>query len=412
MTTRRLPRWHEVKPLLGTENPFANRRAHALARAANIWDLRALAKRRTPAAVFDYTDGAAGDELALTRAREVFGRLEFEPRVLRDVSNLDTSTEILGAVSALPIVLAPTGFTRMMHHAGEPAVAAVAAGIGIPYCLSTLGTTSIEDLASAVPSARRWFQIYLMRDRSLRTGLLERAAVAGYDTLMLTVDAPVAGIRNRDIRNGLTVPPKLSLSTLANMSRYPSWWFNVLTTEPLEFATFRSSEGTVADLMNKVFDPSLTPADVTWARETWPGKLVVKGVQSVADAILLADLGVDGIVLSNHGGRQLDRAPVPLEQLPQVKAAVGGHVAVFIDGGVLTGGDVVAAVALGADAVLIGRAYLYGLMAGGQAGVQRAIDILQQEIRTTMALLGARSISELDPGSVRILSSNQGAALA
>lgn len=404
MTTRRLPRWHEVKPLIGTENPFKNRRARALARAANIWDLRALAKQHTPAAVFDYTDGAAGAELALHRAREVFNRIEFEPRVLRDVANLDTKTEILGVSSALPIVLAPTGFTRMMHHAGEPAVAAVAAKVGIPYCLSTLGTTSIEDLASAVPNVRRWFQLYLMRDRSLRAGLLERAAAGDYDTLMLTVDAPVAGIRNRDIRNGLTVPPKLSLSTLANMSRYPSWWFNVLTTEPLEFATLRSSEGTVADLMNKVFDPSLTPADVTWARETWPGKLVVKGVQSVADAKLLSELGVDGIVLSNHGGRQLDMAPVPLEQLPLVKEAVGESISVFIDGGVLSGGDVVAAVALGADAVLIGRAYLYGLMAGGQAGVQRAVDILQQEIRTTMSLLGARSVSELTPDFVRFRS--------
>jgi L-lactate dehydrogenase (cytochrome) len=396
MTTRRLPKWHEVKPLLGTENPFTNRRAHALARAANIWDLRSLAKRHTPAAVFDYTDGAAGDELALTRAREVFGRLEFEPRVLRDVSNVDTRTEILGTVSALP----------MMHYQGEPAVAAVAASSGIPYSLSTLGTTSIEDLALAVPTARRWFQLYLMRDRSPSLELLERAAASGYDTLILTVDAPVGGLRHRDVRNGLTIPPKLSISTLANMSRYPAWWFNVLTTEPLEFATFRNTEGTVADLMNRVFDPSVTPADVKWAREVWAGKIVVKGVQSVQDAQILADLGVDAIVLSNHGGRQLDKAPVPLEQLPLVKAAVGGSMSVFIDGGVMSGSDVVASVALGADAVLIGRAYLYGLMAGGQAGVQRAVDILQQEIRTTMALLGARTVSELDSASVRVRSSN------
>ncbi|MSO26457.1 MAG: alpha-hydroxy-acid oxidizing protein [Candidatus Nanopelagicales bacterium] len=401
MTARRLPRWHEVKPLIGAENPFKNRRARALSRAASIWDLRALAQRHTPSAVFDYTDGAAGDELALKRAREVFSRIEFAPRVLRDVSNLDTSTEILGASSALPIVLAPTGFTRMMHYEGEPAVAAVAARVGIPYSLSTLGTTSIEDLANAVPNVRRWFQLYLMRDRSPSLELLERATAAGYETLILTVDAPVAGIRRRDVRNGLTIPPKLSLSTLANMSRYPAWWFNVLTTDPLEFATFRSSEGTVADLMNRVFDPSLTAADVEWARASWAGKIVVKGVQSVQDAQLVADLGVDAIVLSNHGGRQLDKAPVPLEQLPLVKATVGENLSIFIDGGVMSGSDVVAAVALGADAVLIGRAYLYGLMAGGQAGVQRAVDILQQEIGTTMSLLGARSINELTPDCVR-----------
>lgn len=405
MITRRLPRWHEVKPLIGLNNPLTERRVRALARSASIWDLRALAKRHTPAAVFDYTDGAADDELSLRRAREVFSRIEFEPRVLRDVSNIDTSTEILGATSQLPLVMAPTGFTRMMHHEGEPAVAVVAARVGIPYSLSTLGTTSIEDLAKAAPDVRRWFQLYLMRDRSKSLELLERATAAGYDTLILTVDAPVAGIRRRDVRNGLTIPPKLSLSTLANMSRYPAWWFNVLTTEPLEFATFRNSEGTVADLMNRVFDPSLTAADVEWARASWAGKIVVKGVQSVQDAQIIADLGVDAIVLSNHGGRQLDRSPVPLEQLPLVKAEVGENLSIFIDGGVMCGGDVVAALALGADAVLIGRAYLYGLMAGGQSGVQRAVDILQQEIETTMSLLGARSIKELRPDCVRLRNS-------
>lgn len=325
--------------------------------------------------------------------------------MLRDVSDLDLSTPILGGVSSLPIALAPTGFTRMMHHQGESAVVSAAGAAGIPYALSTLGTTSIEDVAAAAPSSRRWFQLYITRDRSQAEGLLARAAGHGYDTLILTVDTAVGGIRYREIRQGLTIPPRLSVGALADMALHPRWWMNALTTEPLTFATMASTDGTVGDLLSRVLDPSITGADLAWIREHWQGRILVKGVQSLDDARMVADLGVDGIVLSNHGGRQADLGTVPLELLPRVAEAVGGKVQIAIDGGVMSGADVVAALAFGADFVLVGRAYLYGLMAGGQAGVARVIEILQKEIRTTMQLIGVRSIAEARDAQVRLRAS-------
>ena len=352
--------------------------------------------------MFDYVDGAAGSESSLNRARDAFARVEFTPRVLRDVSDVDTSTQLAGQRSPLPLALAPTGFTRMMHHVGEPAVARAAADAGLAYGLSTLGTTSPESLAAAVPEARRWFQLYVWRDRDAAEQLVRRVDAAGYDTLILTVDTAVGGIRLRDVRNGLSVPPQLTVSTLARMAVRPRWWMNVLTTEPLQFASLQSTGGTVGDLLTRVFDPALSPEDVAWLRETWRGKLIVKGIQSVDDAKLVADLGVDGVVLSNHGGRQMDKANVPLEILPAVRAVVDPRVEVYIDGGIMSGTDVVAAVAFGATGVLVGRAYLYGLMAGGAEGVRRAIEILDKETRTAMQLLGARSIEELRHAEVRL----------
>jgi len=399
---RRLPRWREIAPLLGRDlfAPPSTRRR--LARAASIADLREQARRRTPRAVFDYTDGAAGEEIALGRARAAYRRVEFSPRVLRDVSAVDPSTTLLGAPSAYPFAFAPTGFTRMMGHEGEIAVAEVAAGLGIPYALSTLGTTSLEALAAAVPESRRWFQLYISRDRSVAADLVDRAAATGIEAIIMTVDTPVGGTRYRDVRNGLTVPPALNARTLLDMSRYPSWWANLLTTEPLQFASLTSSEGTVAELLTRVFDPSLVPADVEWLRGIWPGPIIIKGVQSRADAVLLADLGVDAIVLSTHGGRQLDRTVAPLELLPAVRQDLGDRAGVWIDSGVMSGGDIVAALALGADAVLVGRAYLYGLMAGGQAGVARAAEILSSQVVETMALLGVRTVAELTAEHVRL----------
>jgi L-lactate dehydrogenase (cytochrome) len=372
-----------------------------LARAATIADLRETARRRTPRAVFDYTDGAAVDELSLARSRDAYARVEFLPSVLRDVSAVDTSTPLLGRPSALPLAFAPTGFTRMMHHEGESAVGRVAERAGIPYALSTMGTTSLEELAAAAPAARRWFQLYLWRDREASRDFVARAAAAGYEALVLTVDTPVAGARLRDVRNGLTLPPALTLRTVAGAAVHPAWWLNLLTTEPLQFASFRSWDGTVAELVNQIFDPAATIADVRWLRETWTGPLIVKGVQTADDARAVVDAGADAVVVSNHGGRQLDRAPTPLEQLPAVVAAIGDRAEVYVDGGIMSGADVVASVALGARAALVGRAYLYGLMAGGERGVQRATDILGQEIVRTMQLLGATSVEELR-GRVRL----------
>ena len=402
MVDRRLPRWGEIAPLMGHRDPSMTRAQARLARCANIADLRALARRRVPHSVFDYTDGAAGSETTLRRSREAYQRVEFTPRVLRDVSRVDLSVSMLGKVSALPFAFGPTGFTRMMHHVGEPAVAQVAVEFGIPFALSTLGTTSPEALAAAAPNTRRWFQLYVWRDRVASESLVSRVAAAGYDTLILTVDTAVGGIRLRDVRNGLTIPPQLTLATMAQMALYPRWWANLLTTRPLEFASLTSTGGTVGELLSKVFDPAIGPGDIAWLRSIWGGKLILKGVQSVQDAIVAAELGVDAVILSNHGGRQLDMGNVPLEILPAVVNAVGDRVEVYVDGGIMTGCDIVAALAFGATGTLIGRAYLYGLMAGGADGVRRVVQILEQEISTTMALLGSVNVSELNPGMVRL----------
>jgi L-lactate dehydrogenase (cytochrome) len=400
MTERHRPRWSELKPLFGTR-PAGDRVDRRLARAGSIADLRRLAQRRAPRAVFDYTDGAAGDELSLQRSREGYARLEFVPRVLQDVSAVDPSTTILGARSELPLVFAPTGFTRMMHTEGEPAVARAAQRAGIPYALSTMGTTSIERLAAEAPGVRRWFQLYLWRDREAGRDFVARAAESGYEALVLTVDTPVPGPRLRDVRNGLTIPPSVRLRTIVEGARHPAWWFDLLTTEPLEFASMTHFDGTIAELVASMFDPSATLADLDWLRTAWTGPLVVKGIQTAADARAVVDRGVDAVVVSNHGGRQLDRAPTPFEVLPEVVDAVGDSAEVYVDGGVMSGADVVAAVARGAGAVLVGRAYLYGLMAAGERGVQRAADILRSEVTTTMGLLGVQRIADLRPDHVR-----------
>jgi L-lactate dehydrogenase (cytochrome) len=379
-------------------------RSERLARAASIRDLRVLARRRAPRAVFDYTDGAAGDEISLRRSRASYARVEFLPQALRDVSSVDTSTTILGQRSAAPLVFAPTGFTRMMHTEGEPAVARVAAGVGIPYALSTMGTTSVEQLAAAVPEGRLWFQLYLWRDRQASRNLIERAREAAYEALVLTVDTPVAGRRLRDDRNGLTIPPTLSARTFVDGALHPAWWFDLLTTETLEFASLNRFEGTVAELVAKMFDPSATLDDLSWLRSAWPGPLVVKGILTIADALAVVDAGADAVVVSNHGGRQLDRAPTPLEVLPGIVDAVGDRAEVYVDGGILSGSDIVAALAFGARAALVGRAYLYGLMAGGERGVQRTVDILQAEVASTLALLGTSRVGDLCRDHVRLRS--------
>lgn len=400
VTQRRFPRVHELAPLIRFRRPRLNRRAQRLAAALTVEDLRRIAQRRTPRAAFDYTDGAAEDEISLERARQAFRDIEFHPAILRDVTDIDTSRDVLGASVALPFAIAPTGFTRLMHTAGELAGARAAEAAGIPFSLSTLGTASIEEVAAAAPGARRWFQLYMWRDRERSMALLRRAADAGYDTLLATVDAPVPGARRRDTRNGMSIPPALTLRTVADAIVHPAWWFDLFTTEPLSFASLDRWSGTVAQYMDSMFDPSMTFDDLAWVRSQWPGRFVVKGIQTLADARAVVDLGADGIVLSNHGGRQLDRAPVPFALLPHVAREVGADTEILLDTGIMSGADIVAAVALGARCTLIGRAYLYGLMAGGQAGVQRVIDILAEQIRRTMRLLGVSELAELSPQHV------------
>jgi len=402
VTGRRLPRPAELAQILRPRPFVLNPRERRLSRAHTIADLRAIARKRSPRAVFDYTDGAAELEESLGRARQAFRDVEFRPNVLRGVADVDTGTEILGTRSELPFAFAPTGFTRMMQHEGERAVVRVAEREGIPYTLSTMGTTAIEDVAAAAPAARKWFQLYVWRDRAAGLDLMQRAEESGYDTLMLTVDTPVAGARMRDVRNGLTIPPALTLRTFLDGARHPAWWVNLLTTEPLTFASLSHWGGTVAELINTMFDPTLNYDDLAWVRENWPGKLAVKGIQNPDDARDVAHHGADAVVLSNHGGRQLDRAPTPLELLPATLDSVDGAAEVWLDTGILSGGDIVAAIAMGADACLVGRAYLYGLMAGGEQGVQRAIDILRAEMVRTMQLLGVRTIADLTPNHARL----------
>ena len=404
MVRRRMPRPSELAPLLRPAPLTLDRTAAKLARATSIGDLRLLARKRAPRAVFDYTDGAAEDEVSLRRAREVWASVEFAPTVLRDVSRVDTGRTILGQRSALPFALAPTGFTRMMHTEGERAVAAVAARAGIPYALSTMGSTTIEGVAEAGRGGRHWFQLYLWRDRSVAHELVSRAGAAGFDTLVLTVDTPVGGNRRRDTRNGLSIPPALSLRTFLDGARHPRWWFDLVTTDPLTFESLAAGGGTPFEVINRVFDPALTLDDVAWLRENWSGTLVIKGVQSVTDARRVVDAGADAVLLSNHGGRQLDRAPVPVELVEPVVQELGDDAEVLVDTGIMHGGDVVAAVALGARAALVGRAYLYGLMAGGEAGVQRAVEILRAEVERTMQLLGVTRVDDLRPEHARLRS--------
>jgi L-lactate dehydrogenase (cytochrome) len=400
---RQLPKRHDLAPLMKFKRPVWSPKDRRLAGALTIEDLRRIAKRRTPKAAFDYTDGAADGEVSLRRAREAFGDVQFNPAILRDVSTVDTSRDVLGKRVALPFGIAPTGFTRMMQAEGEIAGATAAAAAGIPFSLSTMGTTSIEDVAAATPGGRNWFQLYMWKDRDRSMALVDRAAKAGYDTLLVTVDVPVAGARLRDVRNGMTIPPTLTPRTVVNAIPRPAWWINFLTTEPLAFASLDSWSGTVADLLDTMFDPTVTYEDLVWIKDQWPGKVVVKGVQTVDDARRIADAGVDAVLLSNHGGRQLDRAPVPFHILPDVVSAVGKDVEVHLDTGIMSGQDIVAAIAHGARFTMVGRAYLYGLMAGGRPGVDRAIEILQGQIERTMRLLGVRSLDELEPGHVTAL---------
>ncbi|TGY34304.1 alpha-hydroxy-acid oxidizing protein [Microbacterium laevaniformans] len=397
---RQLPKPGELLELMQFKKPELDARKRRLDAALTIADLRVIAKRRTPKAAFDYTDGAAEGELSLARARQAFQDIEFHPDILRPAAEVDMSTEILGGSSALPFGIAPTGFTRLMQTEGETAGAGAAGAAGIPFTLSTLGTTSIEDVKAANPNGRNWFQLYVMREREISYGLVRRAAAAGFDTLQFTVDTPVAGARLRDKRNGFSIPPQLTAGTIINAIPRPWWWIDFLTTPKLEFASLSTTGGTVGELLNAAMDPTISYDDLDVIRSLWPGKIVVKGVQNVEDSKRLIDRGVDGIILSNHGGRQLDRAPIPFHLLPEVVREVGKDATVMIDTGIMNGADIVAAVAMGAKFTLIGRAYLYGLMAGGRQGVDRTIEILRTEIERTMKLLGVSTLAELEPRHV------------
>jgi L-lactate dehydrogenase (cytochrome) len=382
----------------------ANKRR--LNKVASVDDLRRIARRRLPRGVFDYIDGGAEDERTLANNSAAFARIEFRPRVLREVGDIDPSTTLLGQPLPYPLVLAPTGYTRVADPEGELAVARAAARAQLPYSLSTMATRSIEDVA-AVSNGRKWFQVYTFRDRGLVKDMISRAAEAGYEAIMPTVDLAVLGQRDRDVRRGFTMPPKLGVGTLLDGAIHPGWTWAFARSEPIRFAnvahhgvstgsTGSSAPASMAAYANMKFDPNLSWRDIEWMRSIWDGPMIIKGIQCVEDAVLAAEHGVDAIALSNHGGRQLDSAPAPLDLLPDVAEAVGGRTEIICDGGVRRGSDIVKALALGATACMAGRAYLYGLGAAGEAGVDHVLDILASDMRRTMALIGCPTVKELD----------------
>lgn len=392
---RQFPDLPHFASLIEWKLPTLFRTRAKIARAVTIDDLAKIAKRKVPKVVFDYVEGSALDEISYSRSRQVFNQVEFTAHTLRDVSKIDPTIEIFGKKVDLPILFSPTGYTRFMHHVGEPAVAAVAQENNMIYSLSTMGTTSPSELAEQVPDVRRWFQLYVMQNRKDSMSVIQQAKDSGFEALILTVDTPVSGIRVRDIRNGLTIPPRIRLSTVFAIAMKPVWWLNLFTTKKLEFAAFGGWNKSLVELAAAIFDPSTKFEDVKWLQSVWSGPIIVKGVQNLEDAKELAKMGIAGIILSNHGGRQLEKGPVPLELLPLVVKEVGANVDIYIDGGVMSGQDAYAAVAMGAKAVFVGRAYLYGIMAGGERGVQKAVEILKRDFINTMALTGARNIAEV-----------------
>ena len=405
---RQFPNLRELTALLKFELPTIKRRQRRLQQALTIWDLREIAKKRTPQGPFDYTDGAAESEVSLERSRQAFLDIEFQPNILQDVSNVSLSRTSLGNVFDMPVGIAPTGFTRMMQAEGERAGARAAEKFGIPFTLSTLGTTAIEEVVKAAPSGTNWFQLYMWKDREASMALVERAAKAGVKNLMLTVDVPAAGARLRDTYNGMTVPPKLTAKTIMNAIPRPEWVWNFLTTPPLQFAAMNKWDGTVGELLDFMFDPTMTFDDLKWVREQWKGTLTVKGVQTLEDAKRCAEYGIDAVLLSNHGGRQLDRAEVPFHMLGQIRKELKSEIEIHLDTGIMHGGDVLAAIAHGAQFTYVGRAYLYGLMAGGQEGVERTMEILKGQMSRSMKLIGVSSLEELEPKHVKILQTHQG----
>ncbi len=385
-----------------------NRTARRLRSAANVDDFRRIAKRRLPAGVFDYIDGAAEDERAMARNADRFAARTLVPRVLRDVSTTDASTTILGARAPMPLIIAPTGFPRIAHPDGELATARAAATHGIPFSLSTMGTRSIEEIAE-VSSGRKWFQVYVWRDRELTRDMLARCRDSGFEALYITVDTAVLGRRERDVRRGMSLPPKLGLDTFVEGALRPGWVWDFLRNDPIVFSNVAVStrrlgkateDGTsavsLADYINGQFDPGLSWDDVAWIRSEWGGPVIVKGIQSVADAKIAVAEGIDAIALSNHGGRQLDSSPAIIDLVAPVADEVGGQIEIYCDGGVRRGSDVVKAVALGADACMIGRPHLYALAAGGEPGVRQLLDFFQSGIEQTMALTGVTSMAEID----------------
>jgi L-lactate dehydrogenase (cytochrome) len=383
-----------------------------LAGCYDISDLRRAAKRRIPRPVFDYVDGAADEEISVAANVAAFRSWRFLPRVLAGVESADTSAPVLGSTRPAPMVLAPTGYTRMLHPDGEIGSARSAFRHGLPYTLSTMATTGIEELRASVAGldGELWFQLYLLRDRAQAYRLVDLAGSNGYKTLVVTVDTVVSGNRVRDLRNGLSIPPALTMKTVASVGARPGYWYQLLSGPALDYANFAGRPRTTVMKSADFFDADLNWDDIAELRARWPGKLLLKGPVGPADARRALELGLDGVQLSNHGGRQLDRTVAPVELIAPVREAVGPSFTILVDSGVRHGADVVIALALGADAAVLGRAYLYGLMVGGEAGVDRALDLLIGQFRSTMQFLGMTSVAELRKHGRDLLTREPGAA--
>ncbi len=373
----------------------------------NIEDFRAVARRRLPRMIFDYLDGGSDDEVTLRANRTGFGKYQLMPRVLRDVENIDLATTVLGQEVDLPLLISPTGQTRMFHHGGEMAVARAAARAGTIYSLSSVSSTSIEDTAAASPDPK-WFQIYVWRDRGVTKEFIARCRDSGYHALCLTVDLSTHGNRERDLRNRLSFPATLNLKTVTDVLRHPRWLYHYLTGSRIEIANVVNSprvqlpdSGNLMEYVASQFDPTVTWEDAAWMIDQWGGPFLIKGITSPEDARRAVDIGASGIIISNHGGRQLDTSPPAIEMLPEIVRAVAGRAEILIDGGVRRGTDVIKALALGAQAVMIGRPYLYALAAGGEAGVERMFDLFRAEITRDMALLGCPKISDITAEYIR-----------
>jgi L-lactate dehydrogenase (cytochrome) len=402
-----------LRSVASFSRPTLSRRTRKLERAANIADLRLLARARLPRGIFDYIDGGAEDEITMRRNSDAFRDYEFAPRILRNVADIDTSTTLLGRTLSSPLIFSPTGFTRIAHSQGELSVARVAATHGLPYCLSTLSTRSIEEVAAA-SNGPKWFQVYVWRDRGLVRDMLSRAQAHGYEAIMLTVDTAVLGRRERDVRRGFTLPPKLGPGTIIDGILHPAWTWDFVRNDPITFANISGANGgdtgtavTLSSFISEQFDPALSWDDIEWFRANWNGPIILKGVQSVADSLIAQSVGIDALALSNHGGRQLDASPSPLSLVAPVAHATGGAIPIICDGGIRRGSDIVKALALGATACTMGRSYLYGLGAAGEVGVEKALTLLTDDMQRTMALCGVRNIAEITPELVsRITTSN------
>jgi L-lactate dehydrogenase (cytochrome) len=392
----------EIRELIRVKPVERDATRRRLSACHDIADLRATGRRLIPRPVFDYVDGGADEEVSLRANTRAFRQYRFQPRTLVDVSEADTSTAFLGSVTPLPLVLAPTGYTRMMHPDGEIAAARAAQKHGLPYTLSTMATTTIEAVSDAA-HADLWFQLYILRDSGLNKELVDRAAAAKYRVLVVTVDCFVTGHRTRDRRNGLVIPPELTMQTLASIAAKPGYWMRMLGSPAIDFANFAGHEAVTIEDTGQLFNPAITWDDIAELRSRWPGRLIVKGPLGPADAARAVSVGADGVQLSNHGGRQLDRAVPSVHTISAVRDMVGPDVAVVVDSGIRHGSDIAVSLALGADACAIGRAYLYGLMAGGEAGVNKALDILAAQFKRTMQLLGVRSVAELREAGPELL---------